>query len=91
MIRLPASLKGEIEKLIVVHVIEEMTGGQHQVDERKRLSNCRVNADEQKLQKQTQFVRRRRSVFDSTKNRKKKLLQRPASLEITPLPDIVEY
>jgi hypothetical protein len=39
VIRLPASLKREIEKLIVVHVIEEMTGGQHQVDERKRLSN----------------------------------------------------
>jgi hypothetical protein len=39
LIRLPASLKREIEKLIVVHVIEEMTGGQHQVDERNRLSS----------------------------------------------------
>jgi len=39
VIRLPASLKREIEKLIVVHVIEEMTGGQHRVDERKRLSS----------------------------------------------------
>ncbi len=47
-----------------------------------------MNADEQKLQKQTQFVRRRRSVLDSSKKRKKKPLQRPASLEITRLPDI---
>jgi hypothetical protein len=39
LIRLLASRKGEIEKLIVVDVIEEMTGGQHQVDECKRLSN----------------------------------------------------
>jgi len=39
VIRLPASLKGKIEKLIVVHVIEEMTGGQHRVGERNRLSN----------------------------------------------------
>jgi len=40
VIRLPASLKGEIEELIVVHVIEEMTGGQHHralVTPRRRL------------------------------------------------------
>jgi hypothetical protein len=41
LIRLPASLKKEIEKLIVVHVIEEMTGGQLQIDERKRLQQVR--------------------------------------------------
>ena len=45
-----------------------------------------MNADEPKLQKQTQFVRRRRSVLVSTGKHTKKLLQRPASLEITPLP-----
>jgi hypothetical protein len=32
-------------------------------------------------------VRRRRSVFDSSNERKKKPLQQPASLEITRLPD----
>jgi hypothetical protein len=42
-----------------------------------------VNGDEQKLQKQTQFVRRRRRVFDSSNERKKNPLQQPASLEIT--------
>jgi hypothetical protein len=42
-----------------------------------------VNADEQKLRKQTQSLRQRRSAFDSSQERKKKLLQRPASLEIT--------
>ena len=42
-----------------------------------------MNADEHKLQKQTQLVRRRTSVFDPNKERQKKLLQRPASLEIT--------
>ena len=45
-----------------------------------------MNADEQKLQKQTQFVRRRRSVLDSSIKRRK-LLQRPASLEITRITD----
>jgi hypothetical protein len=45
-------------------VIEEMTGGQHQVDERKRAEQLRVNG--RKLQEQTQFVRRPRSVFDSS-------------------------
>jgi hypothetical protein len=39
---------------------------------------------EQKLQKQTRFLRLRRSVFDLSCERKKKLLQQPASLEITP-------
>jgi hypothetical protein len=43
-----------------------------------------VNADERRPQKQTQFVRRRRSVFDSSYERKKNPLQQPASLEITP-------
>jgi hypothetical protein len=43
-----------------------------------------LNGDEQKLQEQTQFVRRRRRVFDSSKARKKNPLQQPASLEITP-------
>jgi hypothetical protein len=41
-----------------------------------------VNADEQKLQKQTPFVRRRRSVFDLSNERKTNPLQQPASLEI---------
>src|SRR5262249_3619375 len=41
-----------------------------------------------KLQNQTQFLRRRTCVFDSPKKRKKKLLQGPASLEITRKPSI---
>jgi hypothetical protein len=45
----------------------------------------RRDADEQQLQKQSQFLRRRGSVLDSTSlmSTGKKLLQRPASLEIT--------
>jgi hypothetical protein len=39
-----------------------------------------------KFQKQTQLLRRRRCVFDSPEKRRKKLLQGPASLEITPKP-----
>jgi hypothetical protein len=39
-----------------------------------KAEHLRVNADEQKLQNQTQFVRRRRSVFDSSKEPRKKPL-----------------
>ena len=46
-----------------------------------------MNADEQKLQKQTQVVRPRRSVLDYADKNSKKLLQPPASLEITRLTD----
>ena len=52
-----------------------------------KAEQLRVNGDEQKPQKQTQFVRRRRRVFDSNQERKKNPLQRPASLEMTPLPE----
>ena len=41
-----------------------------------------MDADEQKLQKETQFVRRRRDAFDSGNGYTKNCLQRPASLEI---------
>jgi hypothetical protein len=37
---------------------------------------------EQKTQKETRFVRRRRGMFKSTDKQRKKLLQRPAALEI---------
>src|SRR4029077_10127318 len=36
---------------------------------------------------ETQLLRRRRGVFHSSVERRKKLLQRPASLEITRLPE----
>ena len=36
----------------------------------------------QKRQKKTHFVRRRRSVFEFDRKEEKKLLTRPASLEI---------
>ena len=46
------------------------------------------DADEQQLQKQTQFLRPPRAVFDPTNEHRKKLLQQPASLEITRLPGV---
>jgi len=41
-----------------------------------------VDTDEQKRPKETQFVRRRRSVLEFDRKEEKTLLTRPASLEI---------
>ena len=63
-------------------VIEEMFGGQHRVDERKRAEQVRVTQMNRSDRRQTQFVRRRRGVLESSDKQRKKLLQWPASLEI---------
>ena len=59
-------------------VIEEMTGGQHHVDETQRAEQLKGDANEQKLQQQTPFVRRQSSVLRYTTYTPKKLLHRPA-------------
>ena len=62
-------------------MIEEMFGGQHRIDERKQAEQ-QGDTEEQKRQTETQFVRRRRGVLESSEMHQKKPLQRPASLEI---------
>ena len=74
-------------------ITEEMFGGQHRIDERTRAEQAvRVNTDETTwtaLHKSA-HLRERMGVQRERKNHTKRVLTRPASLEMTHYPTLTE-